>query len=307
MIQTRAQAVELERRAAQGDEDAARQLLAAAGITEAKVGQEGYAVALREALSGPTPTTAGARRLAQTLPPQATPASQPPQDPDPREYRCDWCHDLEWVRVAAEVGHPMFGRSVPCRVCVPLEERLARFGVPSLFLGARLAALARAPGKAEAIDWCARWDGRSSVVIASRGEALDATYGTGKTTLAAALVARLVEERAVTVRWLTHTGFLDGMKRLFDQDGASAEAWAAQVAAEPVLVLDDFGASQATEWSISRTTELVNARYERQRLTIITTNYTSPADVEARYDGRVASRLRASAWVQVGGRDMRAG
>ena len=105
------------------------------------------------------------------------------------------------------------------------------------------------------------------------------------------------------------------MKRLFDQDGASAEAWAAQVAAEPVLVLDDFGASQATDWSISRTTELVNARYERQLLTIVTTNYVSPADVESRYEsrqgaqdgGRIASRLRAWDWVLVGGRDLRGG
>lgn len=301
-IQTRAQAVELERRAAQGDEDAARALLAAAGITEARVGQEGYAVALREAMAGPTPMTAGLGSLAASLP--AKPEA-PPQEPDPREYRCEWCHDLEWVRVTNDRRHPMFGRSIPCRECVPLETRLARFGVPSLFLGARLTGLRALPGKAEALAACAAWDGATSLVLASRGGKGDATYGTGKTTLAAALVARLVEERAITVRWLTHTGFLDGMKRLFDQDGASAEAWAAAVASEPVLVLDDFGASQATGWSVARTTELVNARYERGLLTIVTTNYTSPADVEARYDGRVASRLRAWAWIPVGGADLR--
>ena len=307
MIQTRAQAAALEAQAALGDEDAARELLAAAGITEARVGQEGYAVALREALDGPTPTTAGAApsRVADLMPSNSLPS--PVVEPEPREYRCDYCHDLGSVTVTRDRTSPMFGRGVPCRKCVPLEERLARFGIPPLFLGARLDTLANLPGKAEALALCKAWDGATSVVLASRGQKGDATYGTGKSTLAAALVARLVEERPVTVRWLTHMGFLDGMKRLFDQDGASAEAWAAQVAAEPVLVLDDFGASQATDWSISRTTELVNARYERQLMTIITTNYVSPADVEARYDGRIASRLRAWDWVLLGGRDMRGG
>lgn len=306
-IQTRAQAAELERMARAGDEVAARALLEAQGITPDRVGEEDYAIALREVVNAPAPTTDGAARSMRPLGAALPEGLQPkPPEPEPaRDYRCGYCADLEWVHVTADRSHPMFGRAVPCRECVPLEVRLARFGVPSLFLGARLEGLSALPGKAEALRACAAWDGTSSVVLASRGEALDATFGTGKTTLAAALVARLVEQRQVSVRWLTHVSFLDGMKRLFDQDGASAEAWAAQVAAEPVLVLDDLGASQATEWSVSRTQALVNARYERGLLTIVTTNYTSPSDVEARYDGRVASRMRAWDWIVVGGRDLR--
>lgn len=308
-IQTRAQAAELERLARAGDEAAARALLAGQEITPDRVGEEDYAIALREVLNAPAPTTDGAARSMRVLGgelPAGLPPTQPEPDPEPaRVYRCAYCADLEWVNVTADRSHPMFGRAVPCRECVPLEVRLARFGVPALFLGARLEGLAALPGKAEAIRACAAWDGTSSVVLASRGEALDATFGTGKTTLAAAMVARLVERRQVSVRWLTHVSFLDGMKRLFDQDGASAEAWAAQVAAEPVLVLDDLGASQATEWSVSRTQALINARYERGLLTIVTTNYTSPSDVEERYDGRIASRMRAWDWIVVGGRDLR--
>ena len=161
MIQTRAQAVELEARAARGDEDAARELLAAAGITEARVGQEEYAIALREALSGPTPTTDGAAlRLTDSLPP--APKAEPLPEPE-REYTCAYCGDREWVSVTRDRAHPMFGRSVPCRECVPLETRMERMGVPALFLGARLDALIKLPGKAEALAWCAAWDGTSSV------------------------------------------------------------------------------------------------------------------------------------------------
>ena len=42
----------------------------------------------------------------------------------------------------------------------------------------------------------------------------------------------------------------------------------------PLLVIDDLGKEQPTEWAISRIYAIINARYEALMPTIITTNYS---------------------------------
>lgn len=57
-----------------------------------------------------------------------------------------------------------------------------------------------------------------------------------------------------------------------------------------VLVLDDIGAAKGTEWNEEVNYRLINARYEREQPTLITTNVPAK-DLQAALGERVTSRL----------------
>lgn len=42
----------------------------------------------------------------------------------------------------------------------------------------------------------------------------------------------------------------------------------------PLLIIDDIGSEQPTEWAVSKIFAIINARYEGYMPTIITTNYS---------------------------------
>ena len=80
-----------------------------------------------------------------------------------------------------------------------------------------------------------------------------------------------------------------------------------------VLVLDDLGKEDATEWSVGTVFSVLDARYEDMRPTIVTSNYApgALADRLARRGERVTAEAIASRISQtcrpvyLGGRDRR--
>lgn len=104
---------------------------------------------------------------------------------------------------------------------------------------------------------------------------IEGTNGTGKTHLAAAIAMQLITERKIPVICKTAGDLLLDIKSAFDKEGAS-EAQVLDIYKKvELLVIDDLGKEQCTDWSISTLYSILNDRYEEMRPTIVTTNYNS--------------------------------
>jgi DNA replication protein DnaC len=114
--------------------------------------------------------------------------------------------------------------------------------------------------------------------------------GSGKTYLAAALANDLVN-RGVAVRFIVVPDFLDLIRDSFNDNSPYRESTLMQeVKTAPVLVLDDLGAHNYTEWSVKIIFAILNYRLNYELPTIVTTNLEQE-QIEALLGSRVYSRL----------------
>ncbi|MGV8041045.1 MAG: ATP-binding protein [Thermoanaerobaculaceae bacterium] len=107
--------------------------------------------------------------------------------------------------------------------------------------------------------------------------------GTGKTHLAVAALRALVVERGVQGLYVNVTELIQQLQMSIDGPGPSREEILQPVIDSEVLVLDELGACRSTEWVLDQLYYVINSRYMRQRLTLVTTNFLdSPQPVRAR-------------------------
>ena len=103
------------------------------------------------------------------------------------------------------------------------------------------------------------------------------SYGTGKTHLAAAIANELMG-RGIPVICMTMIDLLTKIKSTFDtagrNDAGETEESIMRIYEKvPLLIIDDIGSEQPTEWGIAKIYAIVNARYEAYMPVIVTTNY----------------------------------
>lgn len=103
--------------------------------------------------------------------------------------------------------------------------------------------------------------------------------GTGKTHLVAAIANKLMNQR-IPVICMTMIDLLERIKSTYTDARQRFGSYydAADVldayTAVSLLIIDDLGKEQATEWAIAKIYAIINARYEALMPTIITTNYS---------------------------------
>lgn len=133
---------------------------------------------------------------------------------------------------------------------------------------------------------------------------IEGTNGTGKTHLAAAIALQLIGN-GIPVICKTSSDLLMDIKRSFDREDVS-EAQVLDVYKKvDLLIVDDLGKEQCSDWSISTLYSIINDRYEDMMPTIITTNYSVDELVRALtpkgYDDSkivaIISRLRETSTV----------
>ena len=110
-----------------------------------------------------------------------------------------------------------------------------------------------------------------------RGDGLyiEGTNGTGKTHLAAAIALQLIGEE-IPVICKTSSDLLLDIKSAFDRDISYSEAEVLRIyKTVDLLIIDDLGKEQCSDWSMSTLYSILNDRYEAMRPTIITTNYSA--------------------------------
>lgn len=107
---------------------------------------------------------------------------------------------------------------------------------------------------------------------AGEGLYIEGTNGTGKTHLAAAIGLYLTErEYAVVMR--TSFDLLEGIKSAFGDPDRSEQQVTKAYRECDLLIIDDLGKEQCTDWSMSILYSIINDRYESMRPIIITTNF----------------------------------
>lgn len=139
-----------------------------------------------------------------------------------------------------------------------------------------------------ALEFCERYgkDGYAEGMLIQGG------VGSGKTFLACSIANRLLED-GHQVLFLIVPDFLDQIRSSYDANGSgTSESDLMESARDvPVLILDDLGAHQYTDWSRQKIYSLINYRVNHQLPVIVTTNIT---DLTALYDHlgeRTVSRL----------------
>ena len=195
---------------------------------------------------------------------------------------CPECGGRGWV-VEADGGA---GRARPCgcrnRDLGP--RLLAAAGIPPLYQGCTLEGFktqASTPAEQDqlvrALSVCRRYVDEFLQEDGSfRGTGLlfVGTPGVGKTHLAAAVLSELIRRYRVRGRFVDFTSLVHRIQSTFDptSDASKHEVLDPVTDAE-VLVMDELGAQQPTEWVQNTLYLILNARYTRRLPTLFTTNY----------------------------------
>jgi DNA replication protein DnaC len=129
------------------------------------------------------------------------------------------------------------------------------------------------------------------------------SVGTGKTHLAAGIL-KIAFSRGFDGVLISVPDLLNEIRKSYNGDGERGRI-EEKVRNKFIVVLDDLGAENLTDWVREKLFTLINYRYETQKPLIITTNCT-PAELTERVDVRITDRLREMCTtVQISGRSRR--
>lgn len=109
-------------------------------------------------------------------------------------------------------------------------------------------------------------------VSSPRGLILTGDVGVGKTHQACAFLNSLLDD--YPVRFASMTKILCEVTATFGNQDSELEVISKYINAR-VLVIDDLGKGNQTEWSAARIFEIIDGRYDNNKPTIITTQYSA--------------------------------
>ncbi len=116
-----------------------------------------------------------------------------------------------------------------------------------------------------------------------RGLYLFGPPGTGKTFLASLILNEIIFQFEIEARYVKITrDFFNRIRGTFSQDSSDrgrAEAIFQELAYVEVLALDDFGVQADSAWEQRTLYDLIDLRYENDKVTIMTSNL-SPDDIK---------------------------
>lgn len=114
--------------------------------------------------------------------------------------------------------------------------------------------------------------------------------GNGKTFVSAAIANKLLDDM-VPVICISINSLLSRIKETFNSWGKEAEDTIIKsLSNADLLIIDDLGTEQATEWSKTKIYNIIDSRYRNGLPLIISTN-VALAELENKYDKRTYDRL----------------
>lgn len=215
----------------------------------------------------------------------------------PAPGACPHCGGAGYVRADVEVGHPQFGKLLKCACRKRKDEgdaleKMQKMSNLRQFSLATFATFDRdVPGTREAYETSVRY----SEVWDPMWLVLSGGCGCGKTHLAAA-VANATLDR-LTVLFAVVPDLLDQLRAAYapGSDYSFDDRFRA-IRDVGMLILDDFGTENTTEWAREKLFQIINYRLNEQLPLVITTNNVRRDKTTGRFifggvDDRIASRL----------------
>ncbi len=123
--------------------------------------------------------------------------------------------------------------------------------------------------------------------------------GVGKTHLAVAILNELVDAKGATALFCDFSDLLDRIQASFGKgNDESQDDIVAPYRDADLLVLDELGARRPSDWVREILYGLLNTRYNRRRLTILTTNFADEPDARGgeTLEMRVGAPVRSRLW-----------
>jgi DNA replication protein DnaC len=219
--------------------------------------------------------------------PMNTPTSSSDRERAPSRTRaekatdCPICGDIGYVTVDVPVGHPDFGKAIPCVCRQEARTQRRQSALQSMSHVGALTYLTfdafipepthLSPDKAynlrRAYETCTYFAQDPDGWLLLTG-----TYGCGKTHLAGAIAnARLAEGKSAV--FMVVPDLLDHLRATFSpQSATSYDELFEQLRTAPLLILDDLGTQSSTAWAQEKLFQLLNYRYNARLATVITTN-----------------------------------
>jgi DNA replication protein DnaC len=156
-------------------------------------------------------------------------------------------------------------------------------------------------GDSGALKVCRDW---AEICEEGTGLVLCGSYGVGKTHLAVACMRKVMELYGVTIYFNTFAGMLHELKSAYGKPEAYSRAMAKYKQVD-LLVIDDLGKENMTEWGREILFNVIDERYRNMKSLIITTNLM-PTDLGKHIDEAIMSRLgQMCKFVKVTGDDYR--
>jgi DNA replication protein DnaC len=189
----------------------------------------------------------------------------------------------------APVGHPNFGRLIPCSCREQLQEERRireyrdRSGLDVLESWAFDNFDTSVPGVRDAFEICYEYAQNPDGWLLLMG-----LYGSGKTHLAAAIAGYTMQNQRMFPLFTVVPDLLDHLRAAYAPDRTSSyDERFNEVRNAGLLVLDDLGTEYTTAWANEKLFQIINYRYYQRRPTVFTTNRELDS-----LDPRVASRLK---------------
>jgi DNA replication protein DnaC len=203
-----------------------------------------------------------------------------------------------------------------------------RAGIPGRFADATLVSFSRGAtqvgddAKFKAFVEVSHWLGKFEPRRENKGLILHGRVGRGKTHLMVALLRSLILQHGVEARFVEFSRLLSMLKEGYST-GRSDTLLLGELAAVPVLGIDELGKGRLTDWELQVIDEVISRRYNGMNTTLGTSNFRPGAFTGAeppnaasttaatqtlgdRVGDRVYSRLRQmTGFVELGGLDFR--
>ena len=206
------------------------------------------------------------------------------------QHICSICKDAGYLRMDVPVGHPHFGKLIPCQCTL---ERRKQQKQQQLIDASGLHNLARfrnasfdtynpfLPGVRTAYTQALEFASHPSGWLILVG-----MYGCGKTHLAVSIAKKqLADGNLVAIQVVPQ--LLDSLRASFSRDGEhNYDELFQQLCDVDLLILDDFGSHNHTPWAAEKLFQLLNHRYNAHAPTVITMNTTSWQQAEPRLYSR---------------------
>lgn len=208
---------------------------------------------------------------------------------------CTICNDLGFIRKDVPVSHPDFGKVDFCE-CRKEEARQAE--LQKMYRMCGLDAFSdmtfdrfdiTGKGAGDLVEAELR---RTLLVCKDYAVSpfnhwllLMGGYGCGKTHLAAAIAHTAVDHHIQTLM-MTVPDLLDLLRSDYDEKHEQRDSLS-KVREIDLLILDDLGTQNSTQWAVEKLFQIINYRYIKKLSTVFTTNLRLE-----NIDGRIASRIR---------------